>query len=247
MIFLCMERKEEGPMEKEDISTPDPPERDFTVRLRDGRSVGIAAVGQNDGFPIFHCHGSGSSRLEVKLFATQAAEVGVRLIGLDRPGIGRSDPKPGYRLLDWPDDVEEVADYLGIERFALEGLSAGGPYALACAFKIPQRLTACGLISTVSPPDLMRKAGTRSMRATWWIGAHVPQLLLLYARLVQRLTGSDAASLEKYLAQYAARLGEADQQILSNPEMRGQVAQVMAESFRQGADGNLEVVLAEAQ
>ena len=221
--------------------------RDFTVRLSDGRSMGIASVGQDDGFPIIHCHGSGSSRLEVKLFATQAAEVGVRLIGLDRPGVGRSDPKPGYRLLDWPQDVAEVADHLGIERFAIEGLSAGGPYARACAAEIPQRLATCGLISTISPPDLMRKAGTRLMRTMWRIAPRIPHLLLLYARLVQRLTGSDAESHEKYLARYATRLGEADQQLLSNPEIRGQIAQVMAESFRQGAEGNLEVVVTETR
>jgi pimeloyl-ACP methyl ester carboxylesterase len=220
---------------------------DFTIRLRDGRKMGIALVGRDDGSSIIHCHGSGSSRLEVKLFATQAEHSGVRLIGLDRPGVGRSDPKPGYRLLDWPDDVGEVADHLGIERFAVEGLSAGGPYALACAAKIPQRLTACGLISTVSPPDLMSKTGTGLMRAMWRVVPRVPRLLLLYARLVQRLTGSDAASIEGYLARYATRLGEADQQLLSNPEMRGQIAQVMAESFRQGAAGNLEVVMIETQ
>ena len=220
---------------------------DFTIRLHDGRSMGVASVGKNDGFPIFHFHGSGSSRLEVKLLAAAATAQGVRLIGLDRPGVGRSDPKPGSQLLDWPDDVGEVADQLGIERFAIEGLSAGGPYAMACAYKIPQRLTACGLISTVSPPDLMRKAGTASMRAMWWIGARVPHLVLLYARLVQRMTGSDAASIEKYLVRYAAQLGAADRQLVNNPEIRGLLAQVMAESFRQGGEGNLEVVLAEGR
>ena len=55
---------------------------DFSVRLRDGRSMGIASVGRDDGFPIIHCHGSGSSRLEVKLLAAKASEEGVRLIGL---------------------------------------------------------------------------------------------------------------------------------------------------------------------
>jgi len=220
---------------------------DAIIPLRDGRAMGVAVVGKSDGFPIFHCHGSGSSRLEVKLLAAAATAQGVRLIGLDRPGVGRSDPKPGSQLLDWPDDVGEVADQLGIERFAIEGLSAGGPYAMACTYKIPQRLTACGLISTVSPPDLMRKAGTASMRAMWWIGARVPHLVLLYARLVQRMTGSDVASTEKYLARYAARLGGADQELLSNPEIRGPIAQAMAESFRQGAAGNLEIVVAEGQ
>jgi len=218
---------------------------DFSIRLRDGRSMGIASVGRDDGFPIIHFHGSGSSRLEVKLFAAKASEEGVRLIGLDRPGIGLSDPKSGFRLLDWPDDVVEVADQLGIERFAVEGLSAGGPFALACAYKIPHRLTACGLISSVSQPDLVMRAGTRTMRTMWWIGAHAPHLMLLYARLIQRMTGSDKDSIEKYLVRYAARLGKADMQLLNNPEIRGLIAQAMAESFRQGADGNLEVVLAE--
>ncbi len=229
------------------MSTSNTLTTDFTIQLRDGRAMGVAVVGKSDGFPIFHCHGSGSSRLEVKLLAAAATAQGVRLIGLDRPGVGRSDPKPGYQLLDWPDDVVEVADQLGIERFAIEGLSAGGPYAMACAYKIPHRLTACGLISTVSPPDLMRKAGTGSMRAMWWIAAHVPHLVLLYARLVQRMTGSDAASIEKYLVRYAAQLGAADQQLVNNLEIRGLLAEVMAESFRQGGEGNLEVVLAEGR
>jgi pimeloyl-ACP methyl ester carboxylesterase len=227
------------------MSTSNTPATDFTIRLRDGRTMGIVSVGKNDGFPIFHGHGSGSSRLEVKLLTAAATEEGIRLIGLDRPGIGRSDLKTGYRLLDWPDDVLEVADRLGIERFAVEGLSAGGPYALACAYKIPHRLRACGLISTVSPPDLVRRTGTGSMRAMWWIGAHSPRLLLLYARLIQRMIGSDAANIEKYLARYAARLAGADQQLLSNPVIRGPIAQAMAESFRQGPKGNLEVVVAE--
>jgi len=220
---------------------------DFTIRLHDGRSIGVASVGKSDGFPIFHCHGSGSSRLEVKLLAAAATTQGVRLIGLDRPGIGHSDPKANYQLLDWPDDVGEVADQLGIKRFAIEGISAGGPYALACAYKILHRLTACGLISTVSPGNLIMTAGTRGMRVMWWMGERSPWLVKFYARLVQRMTGSDDADLEKYLIKYAARLGAADQKLLSNPEIRGLLVQAMAESFRQGAEGNLEVVLAEVQ
>jgi pimeloyl-ACP methyl ester carboxylesterase len=220
---------------------------DFTIRLHDGRTVGVVSVGKIDGFPIFHCHGSGSSRYEVKLLAAAATSQGVRLIGLDRPGIGYSDPKIGYQLLDWPDDVGEVADQLGIERFAIEGISAGGPYALACAYKIPHRLTACGLISTVSPSNFIMKAGTRGMRVMWWMGERSPWLVKFYARLVQRMMGSDDADLEKYLIKYAARLGAADQKLLSNPEIRGLLVQAMAESFRQGAEGNLEVVLAEVK
>ena len=225
------------------MSTSNTLPTDFTIRLRDGRTMGAAMVGPSDGFPIVHCHGSGSSRLEVKLFAAKASAQEVRLIGLDRPGIGRSDPKAGYRLLDWPDDVGEVADQLGIERFAVEGISAGGPYALACAYKIPYRLTACGLVSTVSPPNFIRRAGTGWMRAMWWMGAQFPWLLRLYVPLVQRLMGSDEASIEKYLVRYGKRLGAADQKLLSVPETRKLLVQAMAESFRQGGEAGLEEAL----
>jgi pimeloyl-ACP methyl ester carboxylesterase len=222
---------------------------DFTLQLHDGRAIGIATFGNPEGIPIFHGHGSGSSRLEVNVLATAATAQGVRLIGLDRPGIGRSNAKPGYRLLDWPDDVLEVTNRLSIERFAVEGVSAGGPFALTCAYKIPQRLTACGLISTLAPPELISRAGSRagsrSMRLLWQIAARAPWLVLLYARLVQRMTGADVASLERYLVRYAPRLGKADQQILNVPEIRGAIARAMAESFRQGPDGNLEIVVTE--
>lgn len=227
------------------MSTSNTLSTDFTVRLHDGRAIGAASVGKSDGFPIFHFHGSGSSRLEVNLLAEAATAAGVRLIGLDRLGIGYSDPKAGYRLLDWPDDVAEVADRLGIEQFAVEGVSAGGPYAMACAYKISHRLTACGLISTVSPDDLIRKAGPGWMRATWWMGDHFPWFLRLYVPLVQHATGSDQTSTEKYIVRYAARLGAADQRLLANPEIRKSLAQAMTESYRQGGKANLEAALAE--
>jgi pimeloyl-ACP methyl ester carboxylesterase len=226
-------------------SSPNAVVTDFTLQLRDGRRVGVMSAGPGDGFPIFHCHGSGSSRLEAQFLAAAATAAGVRLIGLDRPGVGRSDPRPGYPMLDWPDDVAEVADQLGIDRFAVQGISAGGPFALACAYKIPSRLTACGLVSTISTPAFIRKAGPASLRVFGWLGEHFPRLLLLYARLVQRMTGSDAARTERYLARYAPRLGSADCELLSDPGTRRQVAQAMAESFRQGPRGNLETVLTE--
>ena len=103
---------------------------DHTIQLSDGRIVGVASAGKIDAPPIFHFHGNGSSRIEVRMMAETAARVGVRLIGLDRPGIGLSDARPGFRILDWPHIVADVADQLGIESFAVEGISGGGVYAL---------------------------------------------------------------------------------------------------------------------
>jgi len=166
-----------------------------------------------------------------------AEDLGVRLIGLDRPGIGRSDAKARYRLLDWPNDVVEMADQLGIEHFAVEGLSGGGSYALACAYKIPHRLTACGLITSATGP-FISKAGPTSLRTAVWMLVHLPWLVRALVRLSTRLTGSDEASIEKRLVRNAARLGEADQRLLGFPEIRRSFAQAIAESYRQGGDAS---------
>jgi len=79
---------------------------------------------------------------------------GARLIAVDRPGMGLSDPKPGRTLLDWPRDVAELADSLGIDRFAVAGVSGGGPYAAACLQVIPERLISVGVISGMGPLDV---------------------------------------------------------------------------------------------
>jgi pimeloyl-ACP methyl ester carboxylesterase len=193
-------------------------------------------VGKSDGPPIFHFHGNGTSRLEVLIVAS-AERCGVRLIGLDRPGIGRSDAKRGYQLLDWPNDVVEVADQLGIERFAVEGLSGGGPFALACAYKIPHRLTGCALIAPATGP-FIGKAAPLSLRTAVWMLTHLPWLVQALVRLATALRGSDEASIEKALLRNGARLGAADHALLEIPEIRKALAHAIAESYRQGADAN---------
>jgi pimeloyl-ACP methyl ester carboxylesterase len=212
---------------------------DYTIQVSDGRIVGAASAGKIDGPPVFHFHGNGSSRIEVRLIAETAARVGVRLIGLDRPGIGRSDAKPGFQILDWPDIVADVADQLGIESFAVEGISGGGAYAMACAYKIPYRLSACGIISTVPPSALMSQAGPGYLRVMWWMGIHVPWLFRACACLLSRAMGSDEVSIEKYIVRVRALLGPADQKLVDKPEIRRALVKALAESRRQGREANL--------
>ena len=120
-----------------------------TFQLRDGRTLGYAEYGNSAGTPLFYFHGHPGSRFEAGFFAQQATHNGIRLIGIDRPGMGLSSYKAGRQFLDWPDDVVELADNLHIDRFAVARFSGGGPYALACAVKIPHRLLSCGIISGV--------------------------------------------------------------------------------------------------
>ena len=89
-----------------------------TLTLADGRRLGYAEYGDPAGTPIIFLQGTPSSRL-MHPDETITAQRAVRLIVIDRPGFGLSDFQPGRTLLDWPRDLTEFADKLGIRRSTL--------------------------------------------------------------------------------------------------------------------------------
>ncbi len=95
-----------------------------TITLKDGRKLGFAEWGDADGKPVFHFNGACGSRMERP--ADESVLAGVHYISTDRPGHGLSDFQPGRKLLDWPDDVTQLADYLGIDKFYALGYSRAG-------------------------------------------------------------------------------------------------------------------------
>ena len=99
----------------------------------DGRSVGFADYGPPDQTALLWRHGGPGNRLEPSFLAEAAARAGLRLIGIDRPGYGRSTPRPGRTIADGVPDALAVLDHLGIDRFLVLGVSTGGAYALALA------------------------------------------------------------------------------------------------------------------
>ncbi len=123
------------------------------IQLKDGRQLAFAEYGQTDDVPLLVFHGTPGSHIWVPGHIERAQKAGIRLIVPARPGYGRSDPKPGYTLLDWPDDVIELADMLSLRQFGVIGFSGGGPYALVCAAKIPDRLAGVGVVSSPAPPS----------------------------------------------------------------------------------------------
>jgi pimeloyl-ACP methyl ester carboxylesterase len=127
--------------------------RDDAVRLADGRKLAYAEWGEPDGAPVFLFHGTPHSRVFCPDESTTTS-LNVRLITVDRPGIGRSDVLPRRTFADWPSDVVELADALGVEKFGVVGWSAGGVYAAACAALIPERLTGVGMACSRAPSEL---------------------------------------------------------------------------------------------
>lgn len=123
------------------------------VRLQDGRALASVEWGDPAGEAILEFHGLPSPREADTVSGEFLQQRGIRRICVDRPGVGFSDPSPNRTLLDWPRDVEQLVDALGVEHFAILGVSGGVPYALACAMDLPNRVTSVAAVSGLGPPD----------------------------------------------------------------------------------------------
>jgi pimeloyl-ACP methyl ester carboxylesterase len=163
----------------------------------------------------------------------------VRLIGIDRPGIGRSDAMPGRRLTDWPADAAAVADALGLERFAVLGLSAGGPYAAACARALGGRLTAAGIVCGVGPPESRREAPGMHWpaRVGLAVAARSPLLAAAVCGPLAHLAGRHAGTL---LAGLERIFPAPDRAVLARTDVRTTVLRTFREGVRQGGRGLAE-------
>ena len=196
---------------------------DTTLQLHDGRSLAYAEYGASSGNVLFYFHGGADSRLEARLLAKAAKQADVRLIGVDRPGMGRSSFQAGRCLLDWPDDIVELADHLHIERFAVVGISGGGPYALACAYKIPDRLIACGIVG-----------GEWHNRHTFsFLTQFLPWLVIPILGYFFR----NEERARKSMLRLTPHFPEVDRQSLALPEITDLFTASFVEAFRQGAKG----------
>ncbi|MDQ3938549.1 MAG: alpha/beta hydrolase [Chloroflexota bacterium] len=213
-----------------------PRTEDRLVRLRDGRRLGYTESGTPDGNAVLFFHGLGTSRVICPPDEAPALELGVRLIAVDRPGIGISDPQPGRRLLDWPADVEQLADQLGIGRFSVVGWSGGGPYAVACGYRLPTRVKAVGLVSAPAPlagapaADYLRRFDRNAARAA----GRVPWMVRLALWHWGRPQRRDPV---RFFEESVADMIEADRAILAEPQVRGRMIANSAELYRHGGRG----------
>jgi pimeloyl-ACP methyl ester carboxylesterase len=129
-----------------------PPRIEGRVGVRDGRKLGFAEFGPPDGRPILWLHGTPGARRQIPEAARLAAEeVGVRFVGVDRPGTGLSTSHLYGSLVEFMGDLEILLDELGFDELSVVGLSGGGPYALATGYAMPDRVKAVGVLGGVAP------------------------------------------------------------------------------------------------
>ena len=132
---------------------------DLTVNLPDGRLLSLWVGGDPGGVPVIYFHGTPSSRLQAVSGHDAAVRQGVRLIAANRPGYGATPDAPSS-LSSVAEDALALADALGLNRFAVLGVSGGGPYALACGAFAPERVVAVGVAVGIGPWRLIDPPGT---------------------------------------------------------------------------------------
>jgi pimeloyl-ACP methyl ester carboxylesterase len=200
--------------------------KDSRIAVGRGRQLAYADLGDPGGACAFFFHGAPMSRLHLVGLEHAFAAHGVRVVAPDRPSYGRSSPQRARSLADWPADVVALADALGIERFLVAGHSSGGPYALACAAELRERVVG-GVVL----------AGVTDMG---WPGAW-DGYLEEEARLM-RLADEDAvvaACVEHFGADGSGffeqpfEFPECDHPLLADPSLQ----QALAEALRQGPAG----------
>ena len=209
---------------------------DEVLRLSDGRQLGYCIQGDPTGKPVLFIHGNPGSRHMHHPDESIALRLGLRVITPDRPGYGLSDFNPKRTIANTPDDFIELMDALGVDQFAVMGVSAGGAYVLSTAHHYPDRVTKCAIISGSAPFDRpgaledinedYRQAYLVSKWNRWLLKG------LMTLQMWNESRKPDAA-----WNSVLERASESDRKILTRPEVEAQVRAYRPEAVRNGVDG----------
>jgi pimeloyl-ACP methyl ester carboxylesterase len=178
------------------------------ITLADGRSVGFADYGTSDLTPVLWCHGGPGCRYEPDVVAGAAERAGLRPVGIDRPGYGRSTPNPGRTIGGWVQEGLAVADHLGIDRFVSVGVSTGGAYALALAStsdRVMAAVACCAVTDMRWPPG---KATMPGAQPVWNARTREDALAIVTASHGPGGKGTSPAAMRKFLSPSDARMFE---------------------------------------
>jgi pimeloyl-ACP methyl ester carboxylesterase len=212
--------------------------KDYIVPLTDGRKLAVIEYGDKQGLPVMFFHGTPGSRLLFLEDDEVSKALGIRLISLDRPGFGLSDPKPNRTLLDWADDINEAANYLKLDMFSIIGVSGGGAFAAACAYKLAPRLHSVSLVASTTPfvNGKCPKGTMTANKIAFFLARKVPWLVKMSYRSTKKLLEKQP---EKFMEQNKKgnkHLHEWDRQFLQTDEQLKGLIMHMGEAFRVSVD-----------
>lgn len=185
-----------------------------------GRVLGWAQFGHPDGDPVLWFHGTPGARTQVPPSVDLVAlQRGFRIITVERPGTGVSTEHQYHRIIDFAADIEHVVDDLGLDRFGVVGLSGGGPYTLAVARSMPERVVVASLLGGIGPtrgPDAVWSY-TRALR---FMAPTFELLRSPIGSLLGPMVGLVEAVSEQALSVAARVLGGSDGAVLTQPEFK---------------------------
>jgi len=212
-----------------------------TITLKDGRQLCYAEYGDPEGVPVMLIHGSPGHRLFWKYFPEFPFLSGMRFIAIDRPGYGMSDFKKDITFTDLADDIVALANSLKIDRFSIIGVSGGGPYTLACAWKIPERLEKVIVISTMGPlvPNVIKTTG-RTNRIVFQITKYAPWLMRLNMKMLSAMQNKNA---DKYIRRMTYKLSGSDKIAIMKKPVRNALMSMFGEATQNGSDGYAQDVI----
>lgn len=206
---------------------------DRTIRVRD--------AGDPHGKPVVYFHGTPGSRLDIAFADDIAAHAGVRLISFDRPGYGASTPCQ-FGLTSIAQDVAAVADTLKIDRFATLGQSGGGPFSLAAAAVLGDRVSRAGVASGGGPfnlvPGALAALDDNDTQALALLPEDVPGAARGFAAGFEPLVATfrDRSPLE-VMAGFEAALSTRDRELMQDDRLATALGTSMKEAMIQGATG----------
>ncbi|OBH15561.1 alpha/beta fold hydrolase [Mycolicibacter sinensis] len=197
------------------------PQIEGNIAVGEDRQLGFAEFGAPQGRAMFWLHGTPGARRQIPVEARiYAKEANIRLIGVDRPGIGSSTPYQYQTVSQFADDLRTVADTLGIDKMAVIGLSGGGPYTLACAAAMPERVVAAGILGGVAPavgPDAIGSGLMTLARLAEPVLQRAGRPISIVATGLIRMIRPVA---EPALELYALISPEGDRRLLGRPEFK---------------------------
>ncbi|MEL7209330.1 MAG: alpha/beta hydrolase, partial [Actinomycetota bacterium] len=197
------------------------PRVERAVELADGRSIGVAEFGSPDGRTIVWLHGTPGARRQVPPAARALTESGeIRIIGVERPGVGLSTPHLHRNVAGFAEDVEQVLDAVGADAVGGIGLSGGGPYTLACAHRLEDRVAAAVVLGGVAPttgdeavPGGLVDLAHRFRLPLGWLRAPLGAGMTVLARALRPVEGP-------MLELYARVSPEGDRRAFASPGMK---------------------------
>jgi pimeloyl-ACP methyl ester carboxylesterase len=215
------------------------------VTLPDGRKLEVVEAG-NENSPVIILHnGTPSAAGLIQEHVENAVDQGLRLISYGRPGYGASTRNPGRTVASAAQDTADLADALGIDRFATWGISGGGPHALSCAALLGDRVVGAACLAGVAPYDaegldFMAGMGQDNVEE---FGAAVEGEAKLTQYLEGQVPGFLAASPQEVAEHMSTLLSEPDKAVFTGA-FGEQLAQLMQDALKKGIYGWLDDDLA---